>query len=64
MTTPMTVRDWRGIKYQLDHCSTTELINLLAHAQHTHDQVANFLAEIQAELVQRGELVSDPFFAA
>jgi len=61
MSAVRTARDWRGLKYQVSSCSTEELLNLLTNAIMTTDQVAKFIAEVQAELVLRGEIPSDPY---
>jgi hypothetical protein len=47
------VRDWRGLKYKISECSTDELLCLIVNAQHTYDEVARFIEEIDAELVVR-----------
>lgn len=59
-----TTRDWRGIKYQVSQCSNEELMNLLVNAISTTDQVARFIQQVQAELVERGEIPSDPYVVA
>src|SRR4051794_21195127 len=50
MSAVWTARDWRGLKYHVSSCSTDELLNLLTNAIMTTDQVAKFIAEVQAEL--------------
>jgi hypothetical protein len=59
MSAVRTTRDWRGLKYQVSSCSTEELFNLLTNAIMTTNQVAKFIAEVQAELIVRGEIPSD-----
>ena len=54
-------RDWRGINQQLNARSTEELFSLLGHAITTTNQVAQFIAEIQLELIVRGEIPADPY---
>jgi hypothetical protein len=64
MSAVRTARDWRGLNYHVSSCSTEELLNLLTNAIMTTDQVAKFIAEVQAELVLRGEIPSDPYDVA
>lgn len=49
-----TIRDWRGIKHHPSQYSTAELIGVLTCAQHTHEQVAQFIEKVEAELALRG----------
>lgn len=54
-------RDGRGLKPPISVCSTNELFDLLTAAIATTNQVAQFIAELQSELVLRGEIPADPF---
>jgi len=54
-------RDWRGINHQLSARSTDELFSLLSNAIATTNQVARFIADIQVELVLRGEIPADAY---
>jgi hypothetical protein len=57
------VRDWRGLKYKISECSTDELLSLMVNAQHTYDEVARFIEEIDAELVVREMARHEPYVA-
>ncbi len=49
-----TSRDWRGIKHQLNKYSTQELLTLINNAEHTREQVSDFVAHVATELGRRG----------
>ena len=52
-------RDWRGIKHQLGHYSTADLLNLMHNAELTNKQIDDFAARVAAELSRR-EMVDEP----
>ncbi len=54
-------RDWRGFNHHVSACSTEELFSLLTNAVTTTNQVARFIADVQLELVLRGEIPADPY---
>jgi hypothetical protein len=50
-----TIRDWRGIKHQLSHYSSDELVGVLVCATNTQEQLQRFVQSIEAELGQRAK---------
>jgi hypothetical protein len=61
--TVQAVRECRGTNDQVRDLSTDELMNLLVQAINTTDQVARFIESVQAELIERGEIPTDPCVA-
>ena len=55
-----TARDWRGTKYQLSLCSVDELRTMLDNAFDSADQITRFVEQVQAELIERGEIPTEP----
>jgi hypothetical protein len=49
-------RDWRGIKFHLGECTAQELIDMATNAQHTYDQIIQFINAVDVELIRRGEI--------
>lgn len=52
--TTRTVRDWRGIRTQLNRCSDAELINMVANSYATAERIAQFRRTLLDELETRG----------
>ena len=59
-----TIRDWRGIKVPVSRCTTEELQHMRAEAAVAADHIARFIAEVDAELAERRETLSDREVAA
>ena len=60
MTDLHVIRDWRGVKQQLSHCTTDELMTMIGHAVRATDQISRFISDIQLELIEREEIPADP----
>jgi hypothetical protein len=60
-STRRSTRHGRGLKPPISACSTDQLFELLTTAIATTNQVAQFIAELQSELVLRGEIPAEPF---
>ncbi|GAA3643938.1 hypothetical protein GCM10022236_53200 [Microlunatus ginsengisoli] len=54
-----TIRDWRGIKVSVGRCTTEELQHMRAEAAAAADHIAHYIADVDAELAERGETPSD-----
>lgn len=51
--TTRTVRDWRGIRTQLNRCSSEELINMITNSYATAERIARFRQSLLTELESR-----------
>ena len=54
------IRDWRGVKQELRHCTTEELRRMIGHAMRTTDQISHFISDVQLELDERDEIPGNP----